>query len=108
MRNRSQSPKKQQQKMTIDYTEVPMGATETDSTPSNDGVFPSSFRKQESVKTLFPWMRSYMFRRRLSFAAVGAAFIVVGSAVTFVMMKRHDNVPNLGEFRAVHYNTFSF
>ena len=92
--------------MTIDYTEVPMGATETDSTPSNDGVFPSSFRKQESVKTLFPWMRSYMFRRRLSFAAVGAAFIVVGSAVTFVMMKRHDNVPNLGEFRAVNYNTF--
>lgn len=49
-----------------------------------------------------------MFRRRLSFAAVGAAFIVVGSAVTFVMMKRHDNVPNLGEFRAVNYNTFSF
>ncbi|KAL7461564.1 hypothetical protein ACHAXS_001983 [Conticribra weissflogii] len=58
-----------------------------------ESSFPSSFPKRHGgIKTLFPWIRSYMFRRRLSFAAIGAAFLIVGASVTFIMMKQHDNL----------------
>lgn len=63
-----------------------------------ESSFPSSFPKRHGgMKTFFPWIRSYMFRRRLSFAAIGAAFLIVGASVTFIMMKQHENV-SFGEY----------
>ena len=93
------SPKRQS--MTSSYTEVPTSETAiTMGTDNNndleqpqgqEGDFPSSFPKRShaGLKTLFPWLRSYMFRRRLSFAMIGAVFVIVGASATFVLMKTH-------------------
>jgi hypothetical protein len=81
--------------MAIDYTEVATGSVQLED--SEEGI-PSSFRKTEArVKSLFPWMRSYMFRRRLSFVAVFTAFVAAGVTFTFVMMKNHGNAPHFGK-----------
>ena len=83
--------------MAVDYTEVPMGTVDE---AEHQVGFPSSFRKPESaVKTFCPWTRSYMFRRRLSVAAVASVFIFVGASISFVMMKRHDHVPIFGKLK---------
>ncbi|KAL7481631.1 hypothetical protein ACHAW6_007314 [Cyclotella cf. meneghiniana] len=95
MRNRNRPPNKQElPKMATDYTEVATGSVQFED--SEEGI-PSSFRKNEArVKSIFPWMRSYVFRRRLSFVAVVAAFVAAGATFTFVMMKNHGNVPQIG------------
>mmetsp|Transcript_24122 Transcript_24122/g.52056 ORF Transcript_24122/g.52056 Transcript_24122/m.52056 type:complete len:113 (+) Transcript_24122:128-466(+) len=89
----------QMQAMRVDYTEVPSGATD------DEENFPSSFRKQESrAKHIFPWLRSYMFRRQLSFAGVASIFIIAGVLVSLVEMKRNDHELDFGEF---HHIIFS-
>lgn len=71
--------------MGVDYSEVPTAADEEN--------FPSSFTKNDDrVKASCPRLRSYMFRRQLSFAAVAAVFIVVGGAVSLIMMQMDGNV----------------
>lgn len=77
MRNRSRSPAKGQMPQALDYTSV----------PDTEEGFPSSFRKPES-KSL-PCLRSYLCRRRLSFAAVLGMFVGVGVIVSVVRMRGH-------------------
>jgi hypothetical protein len=78
MRNRSRSPAKQgQMPQPLDYTSV----------PDTEEGFPSSFRKPESKS--FPCLRSYLCRRRLSFAAVLGMFVGVGVIVSVVKMRGH-------------------
>mmetsp|Transcript_24392 Transcript_24392/g.38466 ORF Transcript_24392/g.38466 Transcript_24392/m.38466 type:complete len:98 (+) Transcript_24392:93-386(+) len=76
-------------------------------TDDDEESFPSSFtKKDERVKFLFPWLRSYIFRRNLSFAAVLAAFVIVGATVSFVIMDMNGNLPYfLGMFK---YQIFTF
>ena len=78
--------------MGVDYAEVSSVATDEE-------CVPLSFTKnEEKVKTIFPWLRSYMFRRQLSFAGVASIFCFVGAVVSFVIMKMNDHVPDVGEF----------
>jgi hypothetical protein len=48
--------------------------------------FPSSFMKQEArVKNLCPCLRSYVFRRQLSFAAIASVFVIAGVLISVVV-----------------------
>jgi len=76
--------------MGVDYAEVSSGATDEESVPL------SFTKNEEKVKTIFPWLRSYMFRRQLSFAGVASIFFFVGAVVSFVIMKMNDHVPDAG------------
>ena len=69
-----------------------------------DEEFPSSFTKKEGrVKTPFPWLRKYMFRRKLSFAVVASIFVIVGVAVSFVIMEMNDLVPDFGKLNSINF-----
>lgn len=75
MRNRSRSPAKGQMPQSLDYTTV-----------DTEEGFPSSFRRES--KSL-PCLRSYICRRRLSFAAVLGMFVGVGVIVSVAKMRSH-------------------
>jgi hypothetical protein len=77
----------------VDYTE----AAQTDvAIECDEEDSPSSFVRKcdERVKSRFPCLRSYMFRRRLSCAAVTSIFIVAG-VIAFNM-----NIIDFGKFMA--------
>ena len=59
----------------------------SDNEDNGGGGITSMMIGNERAKALFPWLRSYMCRRRLQYAAVASVFIIVGALVSLDMME---------------------
>ena len=73
--------------MRVDYTEVPHNDHNDEENLSSS----STRMQEEMVKSLFPSLRSYLFRRQLSFAGVVTMVVAVGAAVILLMEKANSN-----------------